>query len=47
MYAPKTRNVKMTVFSGCYTALVTPMTKIREVDYEGLRSLVEFQIKKA
>jgi 4-hydroxy-tetrahydrodipicolinate synthase len=45
MYAPKTRNVKMTVFSGCYTALVTPMTKIREVDYEGLRSLVEFQIK--
>ena len=35
----------MTVFSGCYTALVTPMTKIREVDYEGLRSLVEFQIK--
>jgi 4-hydroxy-tetrahydrodipicolinate synthase len=35
----------MTVFSGCYTALVTPMTKIREVDYEGLRSLVEFQVK--
>jgi 4-hydroxy-tetrahydrodipicolinate synthase len=38
-------NVRMTVFSGCYTALVTPMTKIREVDYEGLRSLVEFQVK--
>jgi 4-hydroxy-tetrahydrodipicolinate synthase len=35
----------MTVFSGCYTAIVTPMTKIREVDYEGLRSLVEFQVK--
>ena len=35
----------MATFSGCYTALVTPMTKIREVDYEGLRSLVEFQIK--
>jgi 4-hydroxy-tetrahydrodipicolinate synthase len=39
------RNMKMTVFSGCYTALVTPMSKIREVDYEGLRSLVEFQVK--
>jgi 4-hydroxy-tetrahydrodipicolinate synthase len=38
-------NVRMTVFSGCYTALVTPMTKIREVDYEGLHSLVEFQVK--
>jgi 4-hydroxy-tetrahydrodipicolinate synthase len=37
--------VKMVVFSGCYTALITPMTTIREVDYEGLRSLVEFQIR--
>jgi 4-hydroxy-tetrahydrodipicolinate synthase len=45
MLALETRNVKMTVFSGCYTALVTPMTKIREIDYEGLRSLVEFQVK--
>jgi 4-hydroxy-tetrahydrodipicolinate synthase len=35
----------MVTFSGCYTALVTPMTKINEVDYEGLQSLVEFQIK--
>jgi 4-hydroxy-tetrahydrodipicolinate synthase len=35
----------MVKFSGCYTALVTPMTKINEVDYEGLQSLVEFQIK--
>jgi 4-hydroxy-tetrahydrodipicolinate synthase len=35
----------MTISNGCYTALITPMTKIREVDYEGLRSLVEFQIK--
>jgi 4-hydroxy-tetrahydrodipicolinate synthase len=35
----------MTQFSGCYTALVTPMTKLREVDYEGLRSLVEFQTR--
>src|SRR4030067_723535 len=33
----------MTVFSGCYTAIVTPMTKLREVDYEGLQRLVEFQ----
>jgi len=45
MLALETRNVTMTVFSGCYTALVTPMTKIREIDYEGLRSLVEFQVK--
>jgi 4-hydroxy-tetrahydrodipicolinate synthase len=35
----------MTGFSGCYTALVTPMTKLREVDYEGLQRLVEFQIR--
>ena len=35
----------MVTFSGCYTALVTPMTKINEVDYEGLQSLVEFQIR--
>jgi 4-hydroxy-tetrahydrodipicolinate synthase len=34
----------MTVFRGCYTALITPMTNIGEVDYEGLRSLIEFQI---
>ena len=35
----------MTVFSGCYTAIVTPMTKLREVDYEGLQRLVEFQAR--
>jgi 4-hydroxy-tetrahydrodipicolinate synthase len=35
----------MTGFSGCYTALVTPMTKLREVDYEGLQRLVEFQVR--
>jgi len=35
----------MTRFKGCYTALITPMTRIGEVDYEGLRNLVEFQIK--
>jgi 4-hydroxy-tetrahydrodipicolinate synthase len=34
----------MVVFSGCYTALVTPMTSNGQVDYEGLRRLVEFQI---
>jgi 4-hydroxy-tetrahydrodipicolinate synthase len=34
----------MVVFSGCYTALVTPMTSNRQVNYEGLRRLVEFQI---
>ncbi len=35
----------MVAFSGCYTALVTPMTPDRQVDYEGLRRLVEFQIR--
>ncbi|MCW4047323.1 MAG: 4-hydroxy-tetrahydrodipicolinate synthase [Candidatus Bathyarchaeota archaeon] len=35
----------MTAFSGCYTALITPMTKINEVDYEGLHSLVDFQVE--
>jgi 4-hydroxy-tetrahydrodipicolinate synthase len=34
----------MVTFSGCYTALVTPMASDRHVDYEGLRRLVEFQI---
>ncbi|HKZ88078.1 MAG TPA: 4-hydroxy-tetrahydrodipicolinate synthase [Candidatus Bathyarchaeia archaeon] len=34
----------MTLFSGCYTALVTPFRGNREVDYEGLQRLVEFQI---
>ncbi|MGB9597410.1 MAG: 4-hydroxy-tetrahydrodipicolinate synthase, partial [Candidatus Poribacteria bacterium] len=31
------------MFSGCYTALITPMTE-ESVDYEGLKRLVEFQI---
>lgn len=35
----------MTTFSGCYTALITPMNRNREIDYEGLQQLVEFQIK--
>jgi 4-hydroxy-tetrahydrodipicolinate synthase len=34
----------MAVFSGCYTALVTPFRGNREVDYEGLQRLVEFQV---
>jgi len=33
------------VFSGCYTALVTPMKKNGEVDYEALKRLVEFQVE--
>ena len=35
----------MYMFSGCYTAIVTPMTKNHDVDYEGLRSLVEYQVE--
>ena len=35
----------MVNFRGCYTALITPMTRIDEVDYEGLRNLVEFQVQ--
>jgi 4-hydroxy-tetrahydrodipicolinate synthase len=36
---------KMVRFSGCYTALITPMNSNRQVDYEGLYELVDFQIK--
>jgi 4-hydroxy-tetrahydrodipicolinate synthase len=32
-------------FSGCYTALITPLTPNSQVDYEGLRQLVDFQIE--
>ena len=35
----------MVTFSGCYTALITPMNSNRQVDYEGLHELVDFQIK--
>jgi 4-hydroxy-tetrahydrodipicolinate synthase len=35
----------MAIFSGCYTALITPMTRNRQVDYEGLQQLADFQIK--
>ncbi|MFB3888492.1 MAG: 4-hydroxy-tetrahydrodipicolinate synthase [Candidatus Bathyarchaeia archaeon] len=34
----------MNQFSGCYTALITPFLRNREVDYEGLQRLVEFQL---
>ena len=39
------RGIKMVSFSGCYTALITPMNRNRQVDYEGLQQLVDFQIK--
>ncbi|MEM3173541.1 MAG: 4-hydroxy-tetrahydrodipicolinate synthase [Candidatus Bathyarchaeia archaeon] len=32
-------------FEGCYTALITPMKNNFDVDLEGLRRLVEFQVK--
>ncbi|MEM1515380.1 MAG: 4-hydroxy-tetrahydrodipicolinate synthase [Candidatus Bathyarchaeia archaeon] len=32
-------------FEGCYTALITPMKDNFEIDLEGLRRLIEFQIK--
>ena len=34
----------MRKFSGCYTALITPLKKSGKVDYEGLKSLVDFQL---
>jgi 4-hydroxy-tetrahydrodipicolinate synthase len=34
----------MTQFQGCYTALITPFRANKEVDYEGLQRLVEFQL---
>lgn len=35
----------MTSFSGCYTAIITPMRSDLEVDYNGLQKLVQFQIR--
>ena len=32
-------------FSGCYTAIITPLSNTNEVDYEGLSNLVEFQVR--
>jgi 4-hydroxy-tetrahydrodipicolinate synthase len=34
----------MTQFRGAYTALVTPMKESGELDYDGLRRLIQFQI---
>jgi 4-hydroxy-tetrahydrodipicolinate synthase len=34
----------MAEYRGAYTALITPMTESGEVDYEGFRRLIEFQI---
>jgi len=34
----------MTEFRGAFTALITPMTDSGEVDYDGFRRLIEFQI---
>jgi len=31
-------------FRGCYTALITPMLNNYEVDFEGLKALVDFQV---
>ena len=33
----------MSVFKGCYTANITPMKKNREIDYEGLKKLIDYQ----
>jgi 4-hydroxy-tetrahydrodipicolinate synthase len=35
----------MVTFNGCYTALITPMNRNQQVDYEGLQRLIDFQIK--
>ncbi len=35
----------MTSFSGCYTAIITPIRSDLEVDYNGLQKLVQFQIR--
>ncbi|MGB9959246.1 MAG: 4-hydroxy-tetrahydrodipicolinate synthase [Candidatus Bathyarchaeales archaeon] len=32
------------MFKGCYTALITPMLGNQEIDFEGLETLIEFQI---
>ena len=42
---PVQEELKLATFSGCYTALITPMNRNRQVDYEGLQQLVDFQIK--
>jgi len=34
----------MTEFRGAFTALITPMTQSGEIDYDGFRKLIQFQI---
>jgi 4-hydroxy-tetrahydrodipicolinate synthase len=47
-YKPATIRVnQMRMFSGCYTALITPMKKDGGIDFEGFRSLIDFQAKEA
>jgi len=36
---------KLKTFNGCYTALITPMNRNRQIDYEGLQQIIDFQIK--
>lgn len=36
--------MSLTEFRGAFTALVTPMTQSGEIDYEGFRRLIQFQI---
>ena len=45
MYFIQKEELELTTFSGCYTASITPMNRNRQVDYDGLQQLVEFQIK--
>lgn len=33
------------LFTGCYTAIITPLKRNFEVDYDGLKNLVDFQVK--
>lgn len=44
-YSNRFKGFEMVRFSGCYTATITPMAPNRQVDYEGLRQLVDFQIE--
>ncbi|MEM3736793.1 MAG: 4-hydroxy-tetrahydrodipicolinate synthase [Candidatus Bathyarchaeia archaeon] len=37
--------VVVRLFSGCYTALITPMKRNFKVDYESLKQLVQFQLE--
>jgi 4-hydroxy-tetrahydrodipicolinate synthase len=45
MFPIHKEELKMVTFSGCYTALITPMNSNCKVDYEGLKELVNFQLE--